>query len=442
MRFLLIDPVTTARSVALAQRRKLRQGIGYPGLGLLTVAALTPPDIEVRYVDESVEEIDPAFVPDLVGITVQAPTAPYAYELAARFRARRIPVVLGGIHASLNPEEAAPHADALVIGEAELTWPRLVADFRQGALRPEYRAGRLADLDTSPAPRRELLRADDYQVPMVIQASKSCPFACEFCALHAYTGYAPRFRRVERVVDEIRRMPGDLVLFTDDNIYANRAWSLALFAALGPLRKKWIAESTWHIALDDEALALARASGCAGLFIGFDSINRQARMRKVPRRGEVEETYVAAIRNVQRHGMAVCAAFVFGLDNDDASVFERSLDVVRRGGANLVNFSALVPYPGTPVFHRLRQEGRISEWDWTKYVSPTVCFEPLRMSARELAEGTGWCQREFYALGSVVRTAVRAGYRLGWAMGLLALKLNLAQRANWGRGSGREAVRG
>jgi radical SAM superfamily enzyme YgiQ (UPF0313 family) len=416
MRLLLIDPVTTARTVPVGERRRLRQGIGYPGLGLLTVAALTPPDVEVRVIDESVEPVPTDFDPDLVGISVQAPTAPYAYELAAGFREQGVPVVLGGIHTSLNPDEARLHCDSIVTGEAELTWPKLMQDFCNGGLRPEYRADRLANLDESPLPRRELLRNQDYRIPQVVQASKGCPFGCEFCSLYCYVGHTPRFRAIDRVIAEIRNMPGKAVLFADDNIYG-------------------IAESTWHIAFDAEALKRAKASGCAGLFIGFDAIDEQLRLRKVPRSGKAERIYVEAIQRILDNGIAVVAAFVLGLDSDDESVFERSLDVVRKGGANLVNFSVLVPYPGTPVFHRLKQEGRITEWDWSKFISPNVCFEPKRMSAEALYEGTRWIQGEFYSLGHVVKNAVRASWQLGWGMGLLSLKLNWAQRCNWGQGS-------
>jgi hypothetical protein len=154
-------------------------------------------------------------------------------------------------------------------------------------------------------------------------------------------------------------------------------------------------------------------------------------VRKVPGAGDPEETYVKAIRNIVGRGIACVAAFVFGLDGDDATVFERTLNVIRGGGANLACFSVLVPYPGTPVFRRLEQEGRITEWDWSKYVSPNVCFEPKRMSAAALYEGTLWAQKEFLSLGSVIKTAARTGLQLGWARGLMALTLNLAQRRNW-----------
>ncbi|MFC1529579.1 B12-binding domain-containing radical SAM protein [Gemmatimonadota bacterium] len=435
MDLLLIDPVTTAHSLDVEERRKLRRGIGYPGLGLFTVAALTPPDIRVTVIDESVEDIDEELTPDLVGISVQGPTAPYAYHLASRYRARGIPVVLGGIHVSLNPEETEGRADAVVVGEAESTWPELIEDFRKGELKSVYRAESPIDFDSSPPPRRELMQYENYRLPNVVQASKGCPYGCEFCSLYCYVGHVPRFRDIGKVVREIESLPGQHILFADDNIYIRKNYSRDLFRALIPAGKSWVAEATWHIAHDEEALDLAKESGCAGLFIGFDSINQQYSMRKVPESDRVEDIYIEAIRNIQSRGIAVVAAFVFGLDNDDAGVFERSLDVVRTGGANLVNFSALVPYPGTPVYKRLKAEGRITEHDWSKFISPNVCFRPKKMSADELHEGTLRTQREFYSLGHIVKNAVRTVSKLGWAMGLLSLKLNLSQKKNWGKGS-------
>jgi radical SAM superfamily enzyme YgiQ (UPF0313 family) len=435
MKILLIDPVTTARTLPVEERRRLRQGIGYPGIGLITVAALTPPDIEVQVIDESVDAIDFNLNPDLVGIAVQAPTAPYAYDLASTFRKKGIPVVLGGVHVSFNPGEALTHADSVVVGEAELTWPGLIQDFRQGKLKKMYRAQSLADLDSTPVPRRDLLYYRNYRIPYVVQASKGCPYGCEYCSLHFYVGHSPRYREISGVVKEIREMPGDNVLFADDNIYCSKKYSRDLFKALIPVKKRWVAEATWHIAFDDEALTLAKQSGCAGIFIGLDSINNQRMMKKVPDAAHVENTYIKAIQNIQNKGVAVIAAFVFGLDDDDSSVFERSLRVALKGGANLVNFSVLVPYPGTPVFNRLKSEGRITEWDWSRYISPNVCFEPKNMSAGELREGTLWAQKEFYKLSNIVKVSFKAAGKLGWAMGLLSLKLNLAQKKNWGKGS-------
>jgi radical SAM superfamily enzyme YgiQ (UPF0313 family) len=435
MKILLIDPVITARSLSLATRRKLRKGIGYPGLGLITVAALTPADIEVQVVDQSVEEIDFNLRPDLVGLSVQAPTAPYAYEISSFYRQKGIPVVLGGIHVSLNPEEALPYADSIVIGEAELTWPRLLCDFRNGHLERVYRAESLADLDASPRPRRELLNTHLYQMPFVLQASKGCPYGCEFCSLHAYVGGLPRFRTIDNIVKEICETHEKRILFADDNIYSNRQFAKDLFRALSSLQKQWVAEATWHIAFDQEALTLARRSGCIGLFIGFDSIQPQNMMRKVPVSDEIEEIYIRAIRNIQMHGIAVVAAFVFGLDNDDPSVFDRALRVAIKGEANLAAFNTLIPYPGTPIFNRLREEKRITEWDWSRYNSPNVCFQPRKMTVEELKEGVLRIQRIFYSRTNILKLSFKAARKFGWVMGLLSLQLNLAQRKDWGTGT-------
>ena len=385
-------------------------------------------------VDEATRPISASARPDLVGISVQAPTSPRCYELAARIRRSGIPVVLGGIHVTLNPGEAAKHADAIVVGEAEATWPQVVRDAMNGGLAPRYDAPGPVPLDSSPPPRRDLM-PHSRRTPTVMQATKGCPFDCEFCSLAAVGHRRLRRRTVQRVVDEIRTLPGDPILFVDDNLYADRAYAQQLFEALIPLRRRWVGEATWHLAFDEELLHLTRASGCAGLFVGFDSINQQHRIRKVPSNGSPESTYVEAMRRIVGAGVGVVAAFVFGLDADDSSVFERSLHVIREGGAHMVNLSVLVPYPGTPIFRRLVAEGRITEWDWGKYVSPHVCFEPKGMTASELREGTLWAQKEFFALPRLVRAAARTTHELGWGRGLLALRLNLAQRSNWPHGT-------
>lgn len=434
MQIMLIDPAPNLGTVGRAGIRRHRRRLGYPGLGIYTVAALTPPEAKVMVVDESTRPIPDAPRPDLVGISVQAPTAPHAYALAARMRRSGISVVLGGIHVTLNPEEAAKHADAIVVGEAEATWPQVVRDAMDGRLERRYDAPGPVPLDTSPLPRRDLMPRS-RRTPWAIQATKGCPFDCEFCSLAALGHRRLRRRTVQDVVDEIRMIPGDPILFVDDNLYADRAYARQLFEALIPLRRTWVGEATWHLAFDEELLHLTRASGCGGLFVGFDSINPQHRIRKVPSGASPESTYIEAMRRIAGAGIGVVAAFVFGLDADDSSVFERSLQVIREGGAHMINLSVLVPYPGTPIFRRLVGEDRITEWDWGRYVSPNVCFEPKGMTARELREGTLWAQKEFFALPRVMRTAARTTHELGWGRGLLALQLNLAQRRNWPHGT-------
>lgn len=434
MRVMLIDPAPNLGQAGRDGLQRARRRLGYPGLGLYTVAALTPPGVEVTVVDEASRPIPHSPLPDLVGISVHAPTAPRAYALAERFRQSGVPVVLGGIHVTLNPDEAAGHADAIVIGEAEDTWPRVVSDARDARLASRYEAAEPVSIDDSPAPRRDLMPRGRH-TPLVMQATKGCPFDCEFCSLAALGHRRVRRRSVQRVVEEIRTLPGGPLLFVDDNLYADRAYTRELLEALISLRRSWVGEATWHLAFDEELLRLTRASGCAGLFVGFDSINQQHRIRKVPTGGSPESIYVEAMRRIVEAGIGLVAAFVFGLDSDDSSVFERSLEVILEGGANMVNLSVLVPYPGTAIFHRLASEGRITEWDWSRYVSPQVCFEPKRMTARELQEGTIWAQKEFFALPRMLKTAARTTHELGWGRALLALQLNLAQRRNGPRGT-------
>ena len=223
MQVMLIDPAPNRGEAGRTGFRRRGRGLGYPGLGIYTVAALTPPEADVMVVDEATRSIPSAPRPDLVGISVQAPTSPRCYELAARIRRSGIPVVLGGIHVTLNPEEAAKHADAIVVGEAEATWPRVVRDAMNGGLAPRYEAPGPVPLDSSPPPRRDLM-PHSRRTPTVMQATKGCPFDCEFCSLAAVGHRRLRRRTVQRVVDEIRTLPGDPILFVDDNLYADRAY--------------------------------------------------------------------------------------------------------------------------------------------------------------------------------------------------------------------------
>jgi radical SAM superfamily enzyme YgiQ (UPF0313 family) len=357
--------------------------------------------------------------------------------LASTYRKQGIPVILGGIHVTMNPDEAMPRADAVVIGEAELTWPRLIQDFRRSSLQKIYRADTLADFKSTPLPRRELLKHKKYRIPWVVQASKGCQYECEFCALPPYAGSKPRYRNVEDVIDEIAQLPGKTILFADDNIYSSREFAAELFNQLIPLRKRWVAESTWHIAFDEEVLSLAAKSGCIGLFIGLDSVNRQHKMRKIPRVNDIEGHHIRAVHRVREKGIVVMAGFVFGLDNDDTTVFSRSLRVILESGADVAHFNALTPYPGTPIFNRLSKEGRIIKWDWSKYHTPNVCFEPKNMSVEQLKAGTLWAQNKFFSRRNILRTSFSTVRKLGWAKGLITLGLNFSLK----EGARKEAAR-
>jgi radical SAM superfamily enzyme YgiQ (UPF0313 family) len=245
----------------------------FPPLALEMVAALTPPEAEVRIIDEAVEAIDFEVPADLVGITSMTAVAPRAYAVADRFRARGIPVCLGGMHPSACPEEAAQHADAVVIGEAEGLWPQVVADCRQGRLKQFYRRDSYPALEDVPTPRRDLLKPRAYAASATVQTTRGCPFACTFCAVTNFFGRTYRFRPVQKVVEEVSAIKERVLFLVDDNIMGLPDYARNLFSALAGCGKLWFSQASLTALKDEGLLKLAQRAGCRGLFIGFESLS-------------------------------------------------------------------------------------------------------------------------------------------------------------------------
>lgn len=419
MRLRLIVPATNEN---LRRRRKSMS----PPLGLAMVAAVTPPDVEVAVTDENAAEVDLDEAVDLVGITVPTFTALRAYELADAFRARGVKVVLGGIHASTLPGEAGQHADAVVCGEAEEIWPEVIADARAGRLRPLYRAAARPGLRGLPRPRRDLFPREAYYFPNVVQTSRGCPHGCSFCSVTSYFGSALRCRPVAEVVAEIESLDraGEVVVFSDDNLIGNPAHARELFRALVPLRLRWAGQTSLAIARHDDLLALAAKSGCIALLLGFETLS-QANLAAAHKQVNVVEQYEAVIGKLRAHGIAMHGFFIFGLDEDDESVFARTVRFAERVRLESAMFSWPVPYPGTALAASLEQAGRITSRDWSRYEADPV-YEPRRMSREALKRGTDWAWREFYSLPSIVR---RLGLVRRYALPLWAINLSL--RAAW-----------
>src|SRR2546426_813329 len=262
----------TAESGAsrLVRHRRL---IRFPQLTMPLLAAYTPDHWEVSHTDEIVQRVDFNQPVDLVGITANTPAAPHAYGLAREFRRRGVAVVIGGAHAPPLPPEGAQHADAVVVGEGELVWPQLLADFERGELKRTYKSGALPDLKNMPAPRRDLIKGRSYGKGVTL-ATRGCPFACEYCTIPQMYQRRMRYRPVGEVVAEIRGMPGRALIFWDDNIGANRAYAKELFAAIAPLKRGWTSQCTADVAFDDEFLSLAARSGCKALFLGLETISQ------------------------------------------------------------------------------------------------------------------------------------------------------------------------
>jgi len=383
------------------------------------VAALTPPEIDVSLTDEKVTVIDFQKETDLVGITVLTVTAQRAYEIADTFRARGVKVVLGGIHPSVLTEEGSQHADAVVIGEAEGIWPNLIDDFKANKLQRIYRQRERPSLVGLPIPRRDLFAEGAYYVRHTISATRGCPYSCSFCSVTSFFGHTYRCRPIEEILKEIETFKErKFIAFVDDNIFGNQNFAKELFRALVPYKIKWIAQASVTIARDDELLKVAKASGCIGLLIGFESLS-QANLAAVGKRANVVDEYENAIRKIHSHGIAIHGFFIFGFDDDDEDVFKRTICFAQEMRLVSAQFDLLVPYPGTALSESLDKAGRIVTKDWSRY-GYNLVFEPKSMSPEMLQKGHEWTWREFYSIPSIWRRVgvARRDLVTLWAMNL------------------------
>ena len=395
-------------------------------LSLPYVAGLAPPDINVSIVDENVEEIDFHRQVDLVGISVLTMVAPRAYEISAAYRKRGIPVVMGGIHPTVLPDEASRHADAIVVGEAEGVWPKLLRDFQEGKMGKVYQASSPCSLNALPRPRWDLMNRGAYLTTNVVQATRGCPNNCSFCTVPRFFGRKYRFRPVEDVIKEIGTLDGKLLGFVDADITGNPSYAKELFRALIPYKRIWAGDAGIRVANDDELLRLAAKSGCKALFVGFESLSPES-LQEAGKHQNVVEHYKTAIKKIHQHGISVLAGFMFGFDADDESVFERTVEFAIESKILYADFNILCPYPGTAVYHRLLAEDRITETDWSKYFAMyNVVFRPKQMSAETLQEGCMWAWREFYSSKSIAQRFLSRQNFTSWVNPLAHNVLNVA----------------
>jgi radical SAM superfamily enzyme YgiQ (UPF0313 family) len=373
-------------------------------LSLLTVAAATPRRHEVRILDEQVEDVPFDAGADLVGITCMTALAPRAYEIAARFRERGVPVVLGGMHPTLCAVEALEHADAVVAGEAEGVWEHVLADAAAGRLGGVYRSQAPPDLARLSLPPRHLLQTSRYSTVNAVQATRGCPHQCSFCSVSVFSGHTIRFRPVGEVAREVASIPSKFVLFVDDNMTADRDYALALFKALEPLDKWWMTQSTLALAEDSLLVAAAARAGCIGIFAGMETFN-DANLDGVSKSFHRAGRYREAVRTLNAHGIGVEAGIVFGFDGDGPEVFQQTLSRLDATGVDMAQVSVFTPLPGTPAFGRMAP--RILDRDWSHYDFHRVVFEPERMSAEALQAGHDWVTREFYRPWRIARRLAR-----------------------------------
>jgi radical SAM superfamily enzyme YgiQ (UPF0313 family) len=379
-----------------------RKSLRYPPLTLPTLAALIPEDIEheLSIFDEGIEDIPIDLGVDLVGITVITGNARRSYELARHFRQRGITVVLGGPHVTLVPDDAQAHADSIVVGYAEDTWPQLLYDFCQDRVRKRYVQSPDLSLAGRPRARRDLINGGRYAKTHVFEATRGCVHRCEFCVVPSAWGRKPYQKPVAEVIDEIRSTGARRAIFIDLNLIADKQYAAELFEAMIPLNLKWGGLATSLLARDAELLGLCARSGCMGLLVGFESISAPG-LKQVQKGFNDPARYADWIKSFHQHGIAVNGTFVFGMDADTPDTFERTAEFVIDTGIDLPRFAILTPFPGTALYDRLSSEGRILTRNWELYDGQHVVFQPAKMSASELEKGNADTWRRVYGYKSI-----------------------------------------
>lgn len=412
-----------------------KKSLRYQPLTLTTLAALVPADVPhtVSLHDEGIADVPEDLDADLVGITVITGTARRAYELATRLRARGTAVVLGGPHVTLVPDDAQPHADAVVVGYAEDTWPQLVRDFARGAMRPRYDQAPGLDLAGRPFARRDLLPSRHFLTNNVFEATRGCVHACDFCVVPTAWGRRPFQKPVDEVVADIRQHGARKLIFIDLNLIADRAYAVRLFKALIPLSLQWYGLATVLLADDEELLDLAEASGCAGLLMGLESLS-SANLKGSRKGFNAPARFTRVVERLHAHGIALQGCFVFGLDDDRPEVFRETAEFAVQAGIDLPRFAVLTPFPGTPLHARLEGEGRILTRDWELYDGQHVVFQPKHMSVSDLQSGVELAWKHAYSARGMWQRMRRSpaplGVRLGTNLGYRFYAHNLSRFYN------------
>jgi radical SAM superfamily enzyme YgiQ (UPF0313 family) len=409
---MILPALTEARSPFF---RPIKYSL-FPPLGLSTLAAYLPPDWQVDLVDEHVQVLDWNDEPDLVVIQVYITNAYRSYKIANHYRARGVYVCLGGLHVTSLPHEAVQHADTIFIGPGEDTWPQFLADWQSGFPKPIYRSYHRT-LHGTPSPRRDLIKRHLYLVPNSIVVSRGCPHRCDFCYKESFFQGGKSFytQTVEKSLAEIESLPGKHLYFLDDHLFGNPRFVSDLFEGMRGMNRLWQAAGTVQAALNPKILEKAVAAGLRSLFIGFETLdhNNLKEQKKYHnlKGSTIPNPYQTAIQGLHALGVMVNASFVFGMDHDDETVFERTVEWAIRQGIETATFHILTPYPGTALRQRLESKDRITSQDWDLYDTRHAVFSPARMSVETLERGYWQAYRDFYRWGSILRSA---GVHPGW----------------------------
>jgi radical SAM superfamily enzyme YgiQ (UPF0313 family) len=407
MRLLLIQPSMYYRVGELLKFKKAY----IPSIIMATIAALTSSDIEVKFIDEHVDEVDFDDKADLVCITSHTFAASRAYEIADEFRKRGTKVILGGIHPTVLPEEAKEHADSVVVGEAEDVWATVISDFRSDKLEPFYRSG-LPKMDKLVIPRLEIINLDKYakmpfsKLPTIpLETSRGCPYSCDFCLVTQHYGCSHRSKPVANVIKEIEAAAAKYFFFCDVNIGAHPKRAIELFKAIAPLNIRWAGQFNIHAANNPEMLKMARKSGCYAAYIGIESVSA-ASLKSVGKSANRVEDYERQLKTFHDCGIPIHGSFVFGLDEDDESVIDQTVEFVDKNHIDKVTYYFLFPIPGTKQYERIKSEGRlIHDKYWLDKEKPLldVHYQPKKISRERLLEKFWEANDKTFSLGSIAK---------------------------------------
>ena len=379
------------------------------------IAALTPSDVEKKFYDDRLEPIPYDEPTDLVAISVETYTAKRAYQIASEYRQRGVPVVMGGFHATLCPEEVQQYCESIVVGEAETLFPQVIDDYRHGRPQKVYRSSIRPSLAVSPD--RSIFRGKRYLPIALVEFARGCRFKCDFCAIQSFFDSTHNHRPVDRVIEEIHRVrrPGQIIFFIDDNITSSLEEAKELMRALIPLKIRWVSQSAINVAFDEEALSLMRRSGCQGILVGFESLDANTLQQMNKGFNAMKGGAKQALANIRRHGLRVYGTFIFGYDHDTVQTFDTTVEFAKQQGLFIGAFNHITPFPGTPLYQRMKAEGRLlfdAWWLDDGYRYNMIPFRPKQMSPDELAHRCVDARRSFYSWSSILRRAAkRVNYR-------------------------------
>jgi len=391
------------------------------------IAAITPKKHSVHVLNERYEKIDYDKNYDIVNINYTTSTAPRAYEIADNFRKKGITVVLSGLHASAVPDEAKKHADAVLLGRGELNWLKLLDDFEKKQLKEYYEPIKYDKKTIIPSTEINL---QGFVMTGAVEATRGCPYKCEFCPESNISGGSSFFSRpVDEVIKEIKQIPQKTIMFYDSSLTINPNYAKQLFEKMIPLKKKFFCNGNSNIlARDKEFVKLSKKAGCACWLIGFESVSQKTIDTIGKKTNKVDE-YRQAVKNIHENKMAVIGDFMFGFDTDKPDVFNETLQVIKELEIDIADFCVLTPFPGTPIFEKLKKEGRILTTDWKNYNLKNVVFKPNNMTPIELQYGVKKMYVEFYNTPYTVKRIFR-GLKLGFYPFFLILARNIVANMN------------